>query len=268
MNKSKRLGIVGAGNMASAIANAILDNNVFDVDNVIITDIDPSKLEQFTKKGIRATTDITELAVNSDYILLGVKPAVVPAVLENLKPYCKDKSIITIAAGVKTDKIKDILGYKIPVVRVMPNMTLSVGKGAAAIGKADVPEEFFNTVLEIFSSAGIAEVMEEDLLDAVTGINGSSPAYFYHILDIMAQSAEEQGLDYISALRLAAMTMEGSAIMLRNSSDTPEALVSKIATPGGTTRAALDEMENNHLTDAIKKGLLACTKRSKELSKS
>ncbi len=266
MNKHKKIGIIGAGNMASAITHAILDHNVFDASDVTVTDIDTSKLEQFSKKGANTTSNVKELVSNSDYILIGVKPKVVPDVLDSIKPYCEDKSFISIAAGVKTSKIKALLCKDVPVVRVMPNMTLSVGKGAAAIGKADVPEEFFNRVVEIFSCAGIAEVMDEDLLDAVTGINGSSPAYFYHILDIMASSAEEQGIDRESAIRLAAMTMEGSAIMLRSSKDSPDKLVRKIATPGGTTIAALDAMDQSNLTDAIKNGLMACTKRSKELS--
>lgn len=268
MNKpiNKKIGIIGAGNMASTIAHAIIDNKVFNVSDITITDIDASKLEQFTKKGVNTTLELKTLICNSDYILIGIKPKVVPEVLNQIKDICDGKSFISIAAGVKTCTIRSILGNNVPVVRVMPNMTLSVGKGAAAISKADVPEEFFNTVIEIFSCAGVAEVMDEELIDAVTGVNGSSPAYFYHILDIMAQAAEEQGIDRESALRLAAITMEGSAIMLRNSTESPDVLVNRIAVPGGTTIAALDEMEKYNLTESIKKGLFACTKRSKELS--
>ncbi|NLD87119.1 MAG: pyrroline-5-carboxylate reductase [Clostridiales bacterium] len=263
---SKKLGVIGVGNMASAILKTVINNRVFAPQNIMVFDIDSEKTKKFTTMGVSKAESLYKLISFCDYCLVSVKPAVVPSVLEEIKPYCAGKSFITIAAGVTTARFREILGSNTEIVRVMPNMTLSVGCGAAAIAKTSVSEEFFRAVIDIFSCGGIAEVMDEELLDAVTGINGSSPAYFYRIIDIMAKAAEEQGIDYESALKLAAVTMEGSAIMLRTCGESAETLIRRIATPSGTTIAALDKMEEFGLTQAIKEGLFACTDRSRELS--
>ncbi|MDL2273165.1 pyrroline-5-carboxylate reductase [Oscillospiraceae bacterium OttesenSCG-928-G22] len=265
---SLRLGIIGYGNMARAILESVLLNEQFAPSDIILYDTDPAKLQSRPSPEILAAESLRDLMRFSDLILLSIKPQVFPAVLPELKPYSAGKCFLTIAAGISTGYIKEHVGANTHVVRVMPNTPILYGKGATAIAKTDsVPHEYYKLAVSIFQSAGEIAFIDESQMNEITGVNGSSPAYYFLLVDAICKAAEEQGIESAAALRLAAKTMEGAAVMLLESGRSPAELAADVTSPGGTTLAALTAMEKLGFTNAVREGMLACTKRAYELGK-
>jgi pyrroline-5-carboxylate reductase len=265
---TKRFGFIGAGNLASAIVKGLLAQGNIKPENLYIYDLLPEKTQYLSETGVLSAPTAARLTELCDYIFLTVKPDTYKAVLEEIAAFVGDKCLIDVAAGITTDYVKSVLGFDAKVVRVMPNTPLLVGKGASAlVHKAPVTDEEFQTVFDVFRSAGYAAKVEEEHINAVTAISGSAPAYFFRLASLAAQFAKSQGMDAQTALELFAKTMEGSAKMLLESGDAPEVLVKKVSSPGGTTVAALAKFDALGLDEAFTQGLLACSNRADELGK-
>lgn len=265
----KRTGFIGVGNIANAIIKGALAAEVLKAENLIIYDIDPNKLTDFTSKGMVAAGSLKELAEKSDVLFLTVKPQIVMSVLEQINPYVSDNTlIISPVAGVKIEKINAALGGDKKIIRVMPNTPLMYSAGATAIsaGKGvSADEKMFCE--EIFGSCGVTITVPEEQIDAVTGISGSSPAFFMRFVREIINEGVNQGMLREDAEKLVLGTMLGTAKMMMQSDCTADELIKAVASPGGTTEAGLRTMDAVDFDNTVSKVISAAVNRSKELSK-
>ena len=265
----KKTGFIGVGNIANAIISGALSGGVLKAQDIILYDIDPSKLSPFTKKGIEAAKSIKALADVAEVLFLTVKPQILRLVLEELKPYLRETTlIISPVAGVKTEKINAALGGNKKIIRVMPNTPLmySAGATAIAVGK-DVTDEEKDFCEKIFASSGVTVFLPEEQIDAVTGISGSSPAFFMRFAREIINEGVNQGMCRADAEKLVLGTMLGTAKMMLQSDRTADELIKAVASPGGTTEAGLKTMDTENFDNLISKVISAAVTRSKELSK-
>lgn len=264
----KKIGFIGAGNMATAIINGIVSKKLYDASFIYVYDIDEIKLNSFKVRGMNPLSSITQITENCDIIFLAVKPQNFHEVLTEVKQCYRNSSIIvSIAAGISTAKIKSYLGEDAKVIRTMPNTPLMLGYGATALSLVPpVKEDEFDEVLKIFGAVGVTEILPEDKMNEVISVNGSSPAYVYLFAKAIVDAAVKQGIDYNVALNLTVNTFLGSSYMLLNSGKTPDELIKMVSSPGGTTLKALEIFENLDFSNITLKAMDACTKRAKELS--
>jgi len=266
----ERLGFVGAGQMAEALMRGLIESGLSSSDRMMASDVDQQRLDFIHRDiGIAVTTEASQVAEQSQILILAVKPNVIPLVLADLQPFVSDKQlIISIAAGVTLQ----ILETGLPgarVVRVMPNTPCLVGETAAgfALGQ-NADTEDGKTVERLFSAVGRSYQLEEKLLDAVTGLSGSGPAYVYMIIEALADGGVLMGLPRPIAQELAAQTVLGSAKMVLETGKHPGTLKDMVASPGGTTIAGIHELEKGGIRAAFINAVKAATERSQELAKS
>ena len=265
----KKIGFIGAGNMATAIIGGILGSGSADGSHVYVFDVMQDKLELMaSEKGIQKCADAAEVVKASDITVLAVKPQNYAEVLESIKGEVTDsKVIVTIAAGISTDYIASAIGRDCPMVRVMPNTPLLLGMGATALCRHNISDEDFAFVYDMFANGGVVSVLDESKMNAVIAVNGSSPAYVYLFAKAMVDYAVKEGIDASEAMKLVCATLKGSAEMLEKSGDTPETLIKKVSSPGGTTLKALEKLDEKDFYDSVIEAMDACTKRAEELSK-
>lgn len=266
---NKKFGFIGCGNMATAILNGMLSNSFVSADSVYIYDLDASKCQGFVLQGATLCDSVSDVVLHSDIILLAVKPQNFPDVLPQIKSDSScHKLFVSIAAGISISYIRELLGYDAMVVRVMPNTPLLLSKGASALSPSDnVSADDFDIIKGIFDLLGVVEIIDEKHMNKIISLNGSSPAFFYLFTKAMLDYAVECGIDSDSALNLICATLEGSACMMRESSDDIDTLIKKVSSPGGTTIAALNSFEENNFVEIIQKAMNACTDRAQELGK-
>jgi pyrroline-5-carboxylate reductase len=258
------IGIIGAGNMGKAIASRIKQK-------IYISDIDVSAAARFSSlndKRVLTASDNIELVKKSKVVILAVKPVHVPAVLKEVTPFIKNKLIVSIAAGVSTDMIEKISG-KIKAVRVMPNMPALAGKGISAVaGGRFADKKDIAAVLKIFSNLGEVIEIEESLMDAVTALSGSGPAYYFLFTGILEKAGKEIGLSENTAKKLAKATFIGAAESVKNTDISMTDFVKKVASKGGTTEAALKVFKQKGLENTVKEAVKEARNRSREIAKS
>ena len=271
MNCNKKIGFIGAGNMASAIIDGIISKNFADSSDIYVFDIIEQKLEEYKSRGINTVLHIKDLIISSDIIFLAVKPQNISEVLNEISLLnigINNKIFVSIAAGISIDYIKSIIGTDKKVIRVMPNIPLLLGYGASALSYAEpVSLSEFETVLGVFKTSGIAEVLDESQMNSIISLNGSSPAFVYMFAKALIGGGVMQGIDEDIAASLVFQTILGSAYMLINSGETPQQLIDRVSSPGGTTIAALNSFKSNNFNKIIENAMLACTKRADELGK-
>ena len=265
----KKIGFIGAGNMATAIINGLLKNNVVPAHKINVFDISESQLKLMAEKGINTLARGNDVVKNSDIIVLAVKPQNYEDVLLEIKKDVDNTKIfVSIAAGISISYVQTTLECDCPMVRVMPNTPLLLGKGATALCPSqNIGEEEFNIVKDMFALNGTVEVFAEEHMNQIIAVNGSSPAYVYLFAKAMADYAQECGIPYENALNLVAATLEGSAAMLRDSGDSPDTLIKKVSSPGGTTIAAINTLEEYKFYEGVKSAMASCTRRAEELGK-
>ncbi len=254
--------------MATAIIDGLLRDNPENAVNITVFDVMKDKLDVMNKKGVNTADSADKVVSDSDITVLAVKPQNYAEVLESIKPAVNsDKVIVTIAAGISTDYIAKTIECECPMVRVMPNTPLLLGAGATAVSRRNISDEDFKCVYDMFANGGVVEILDETQMNSVIAVNGSSPAYIYLFAKAMADYAKKEGIDESAALRLICATLKGSAEMLENSGDTPDTLIKKVSSPGGTTLKALEKLEEKDFYQSIIEAMDACTKRADELSK-
>lgn len=262
---SYKLGFIGCGNMAGAIIRGIIANGLLSGGNISVFDPDETKTAQMKGEGVHVCTDIKDLQTRSDILFLCVKPNVVPSVLSEITS--PGKAIVSIAAGVRSEKIKNILKADARILRIMPNTPLMVGKGASGF---EVPSTLtaqeYGFVKNVFLQLGTVVEVAPQLMDAVTGISGSGPAYMYYFLKALADAGVKQGLKPEDSVALALKTMQGAAEMVERSNATLESLIKAVCSPGGTTIEALAVFDEMDLSGIVDKAVDACTKKSVKLS--
>ncbi len=265
----KKIGFIGAGNMATAIIKGLMAQNDGKADFINVYDLDKNKCDVMSEYGVNIFPTGADVVKFSDITVLAVKPQNYAEVLEELKPVVNEtKTFVSIAAGISIAYVQNGLGCKCPVVRVMPNTPLLLKKGASALCPSDnISEEDKEIVYNMFSGSGVCEYITEDHMNEIISVNGSSPAYIYLFAKAMADYAKSKGIDYDKAMNLICATLEGSAAMIRESGDSVDTLIEKVSSKGGTTIAALDKLREHNFYEAIQDGMEACTKRAEELGK-
>jgi pyrroline-5-carboxylate reductase len=263
-----KVGFLGAGNMAEAMMKGITSAGVARFEDIIASEIIPERRDYITRTlGVRTVSDNVEVVKFSEVVVLAVKPHHVGPVLMELKPHLTDAHLlISIAAGVKISSLESNLNWGVRVVRVMPNHSCLVGASASgfALGRS-VKERDRGMVQSILDSVGTAFCLEEKLMDAVTGLSGSGPAYIYLIIEALADGGVLSGLPRDVALQLAAQTVMGAGKTYLETKRHPGELKDMVASPGGTTIEGLRILEEAGVRGALIDAVEAATKRSKEL---
>jgi len=249
MLKNKKLGFIGAGTMAKAIMKGLEGTGV----EIQASDVAP-------QPGV--LNDNRELARRSDVIILCVKPFAVESVLEEIKNDLNENHlIVSIAAGVGTQKIENATGKNLPVIRVMPNTPALLGEGMSAVCRGKyATEEHSSLIVELFRCVGRCIEVKEELINAVTGISGSGPAFIYLIIEALADGGVNLGLKKEQAVELAAQTTLGAAKMVLETGKHPALLKDEVTTPGGCTIAGLSVMENEKVRSALIKTVMETAK--------
>jgi pyrroline-5-carboxylate reductase len=266
--KTKRLGFLGAGNMAAALIKGLLHGQVVPAQAIVASDVKAERLEQLrAAHGIRTTTDNHGLVRESDVIVLAVKPQVIDKVLTEVgKDVRPDQLVISVAAGVPIEAIEMRLPAGSHVVRAMPNTPATVQAGATAIARGEHASEADLAVArELFEAVGRVVALDESQLDAVTGLSGSGPAYIMLIIEALADGGVEVGLHRDTALLLAAQTVLGSASLLLETGEHPGRLKDMVTSPGGTAIAGLHTLESGGLRTTLIDAVEAATRRAGEL---
>ncbi|MBN2590974.1 MAG: pyrroline-5-carboxylate reductase [Sedimentisphaerales bacterium] len=265
------IGFIGSGNMAEALIKGIISAKVYEPSNIMVSDIKEERLGFLAGKyEVKVCRDSKKLASCVDTVVLSVKPQNMNDVLENIKNSIGSvKLVISIAAGIKVEKIASVLG-DIAIIRVMPNTPALIGEGAAALYANDKAKGMINKTLAIFSAVGKAVVVEEEgLIDAVTAVSGSGPAYFFLLMEEMIKAGVELGLPEDTAKELVLQTAKGAGMLASNSNknaETPAMLRKKVTSPGGTTEAALNKFAEGNFGSLVSAALKRASERSKELS--
>jgi len=265
------IGFIGSGNMAEALIKGIIRAGVYLPRDIYISDVLPDRLEMLVAKyGVQRAQDNGALASTADTIILSVKPQMLATVLEEIKTNIgKNSLIVSIAAGKRIAAITDALG-DMPVVRVMPNTPALVGEGASALYANKKAKKKLPEVVKLFSAVGRAVVVEdEDLIDAVTAVSGSGPAYYFLLMEEMIKAGIEMGLPADVVKDLVLQTAKGAAMLALEADkngESPADLRRKVTSPKGTTEAAMEVFAKGDLGDIINAGVKRAQARSKELS--
>lgn len=270
MIKDKKIGIIGCGNMGEAIFSRlakVMEKST----SLMVSEMDAARRDAIMSKyKIIVEIDNNYLVKYSDIIILAVKPKDFEAVLKQevccgISP---DKLLISIAAGITTKHIEKLVGKDIPVIRVMPNMPAVIGEAISSISSGtSATRDHMRMASEIFRMIGEVVEVEEKMVDAVTAISGSGPAYFFFIIEALIDAAKKLKLDRDIAQKLVIKTALGSAKLLEALKEDPAALRHKVTSKGGTTEAALKVFNKKKLAAIIHAATDAACKRSKELSR-
>lgn len=264
MKKIYKLGIIGAGFMANAIIDGVFNSNTLTKDDIICSCKTDETLEKLKIKGINVSLNNKYIVENSEFVLFAIKPQSLQAVLEEISSSKLDKCI-SILAGTKKEKFKKIFN-NVKVARCMPNTPCSINCGAMGIDLSDYDnKEDINFINNIFSPLGKLVNVNEEKLNAVTGVSGSSPAYFFYFAKSLIDAGIKQGLTEEESKILVINTMLGSSQMLLNSNKSIDELINSVCSKGGTTIQAMNVFEKNKLEQIVDEAVVACVKRSKEI---
>lgn len=266
---TKRVGFIGAGEMAFGLAAGFVASNLMPKEKLALSDPKPS--QRFLDGGFKVLSSNVELVKTSDVVFIAVKPHQVVDVLKEISPICsKEKPLlITIAAGVSLSVYEKNLPDGAHVVRVMPNLPCLVSEGACAfVPGTHASEEDVKLVEQFLSSVGICEQVAESQMDAVTALSGSGPAYIYKMILALTEGGAAHHLDAEVAQRLVLQTVRGAAAMVKETGQPPQILIDKVCSPGGTTTAAIEALDRGSFDATVKSAVDAAVKRSKELGHS
>lgn len=263
------LAFVGAGAMGQALLRGLLAAETFAPADLAVFDADESLTQNAARQfGVAPAPNLQALASESKVLLLAVKPHFMPGVLEELsETLTPEHTLISIAAGIKIGQMESYFSRSVPVVRVMPNTPALVGKAASAICLGThANESHRETAHKIFGAVGLTVDVEERLMDAVTGLSGSGPAYVYLFIEALSDAGVKMGLTREVSTQLAAQTVLGGAQMVLETRLHPGELKDNVTSPGGTTIAALHALESRAFRAAVYDAVEASAQRSRELS--
>lgn len=266
---NKKIGFIGGGAMGEALIAGLLSREFFAPENILVSDVNREQLKYLHEKygvSIKETNDA--IIKDADILLFAVKPQVVDMVFADIsEPVRQSQLVISIAAGVTLQHLSSHVPQGTPVTRVMPNAACLVGEGmsALAIGES-VGQKELAIAETILSSVGKVLVLQESMLDAVTAVSGSGPAYVYLIIEALMDAGVSVGLPREISKELVLQTMSGSIAMVRETGKHPAQLKDMVTSPGGTTIAALEVLEKSGLRGSFIEAVKAAWERSKELN--
>ncbi|PWK12539.1 pyrroline-5-carboxylate reductase [Psychrobacter immobilis] len=267
---NKKISFIGGGNMAQALISGLVSCGV---KPSLITVADPSSeaREQLAAKGLNTvdpTADAKAAVIDADIVVLAVKPQVMKAVVSSFADILDKQLVISVAAGLSTELLSDMLGGYDNIVRAMPNTPAMIQMGATGLyGTDNISAEQKQLATAVMEASGLVMwVDNEEHMHAVTAVSGSAPAYMFYFIESMVDGAVALGLDKEQASALAMQTMLGAAKMAMNSEDAPAELRRKVTSPNGTTQAAVESMQANDIGGQIVEAMQACYDRSQALS--
>lgn len=266
---NERIAILGTGNMGEALLSGMLRAGLVEKGQVVATGTRSERMDEIRERyGVTATTDNRAAVRDAEILLIAVKPQAMSGLLGEIEVDVRPQSlVITIAAGIKTSTISRRLGEGNPVIRAMPNTPVRVDEGATAIAPgAGATEKHMAKAKAIFDAVGKTVVVPERLLDAVTGLSGSGPAYIYMVIEALIDGGVKMGIPRQVATRLAEQTVLGAAKLVRETQLHPAILRDQVTTPGGTAIAAIHELEAHGLRPMLISAVETATRRSSELS--
>lgn len=271
----KKVSFIGTGNMGGAMIQAAC--RALDPTRIFITDFNLEKAKQLAEEtGCNLVDSNREAVINGDYIFLCVKPQVIGSVLQEIavalnEHSAEEKTLVSIAAGVTIDSIRDKLDgacRRIPIIRIMPNTPVSIGKGMMAMALSEnVTPEMPGEIREILQCAGRLEELSESLMDQFTAIGGCAPAFVYLFIEALADGGVMTGLPRAQALTYAAQTVLGSAAMVLETQSHPGVLKDQVCSPGGSTIAGVAALEARRFRSAAIEAVLAAYRKNQELGK-
>jgi pyrroline-5-carboxylate reductase len=268
--KGQKVGFIGGGNMGEALIKGLIAANLVPAEAVYASDVRIERLRALDQQyGVQLCEDNGELVRQVDVVILAVKPQIMAPVVRHIaSAVTRKKLLISIAAGVSTATIRAALGKDARLIRVMPNTPALVLEGATAIAKAEGLEPGdLDTAGEIFSAVGRVVTLDEELMDAVTGLSGSGPAYVAIVVESLADGGVKMGLDRLTAMTLATQTVLGAARLMLETGMHPGALKDMVSSPGGTTIAGIAAMEEGGIRNTLIKAVERATQRSRELGR-
>jgi len=263
---------LGAGSMAEALIRGITGSGLLPPERVTAANrSNAERLRELSAKyGIRAAfseEEKIEALVRAEVVVLGMKPKDAAEAIVSLRPHLAPRQlVVSVIAGLSTGVIQNLLGRRQPVARTMPNTSSQIGLGAAGIAfSPEVGGEDRERVLALFRAVGLAAVVEEELLDAVTAVSGSGPAYIYYMMEAMMEAAGRLGLSPDAARELVVQTVRGAAETVRLTGEEPAELRRRVTSPGGTTQAAIETLERMGFREAVIRAMERAAERAGEL---
>lgn len=265
-----KIAIIGAGNMGRAIIGGLLKGNDTDASQISASRRSERALKLLAEQfpGIQTSSNNIETVQGASIVILAVKPQMVIKVIKEIKEAVNERTlIISVLAGITTQTLQERFDLNLPVVRTMPNTPALVDEGATAICGGDyASDEDLDYARAVFEAVGSVEVVPEYLMDAITGLSGSGPAYVYMIIEALTDAGVKQGIPRPIAANLAAQTVFGAAKLVLDTGKHPAILKDEVTTPGGTTISAIAELESHGLRNMLINAVATATARSKELS--
>lgn len=262
-----KLGFIGAGNMAQAIIGGILKKGIMSKDDIIASAATEKTINKVSEEyGIKTTLDNREVA-EADILFLSVKPVYYQSVIDEIKDIVSSEQIIvTIAAGKSVAWVEEAFGGVKKIIRTMPNTPALVGEGITAVcPNSNVADKDLAKVMEILESFGEAEVINENIMDAVVAVSGSSPAYVFMFIEAMADAAVAEGMPRAQAYKFAAQSVLGSAKMVLETGKHPGELKDMVCSPAGTTIEAVRVLEKEGLRSSVMECMKACADKSRNM---
>ncbi len=268
--REKKIGFIGAGNMASAMMNGLIKAEIVEKNSIYVSDLDEQKINILKEQGVNASTKNKEVIDNSDIIIVAVKPNIYPIVLKDIATTTTNQGliIVTIAPGLSIEYVKSFFEFDVKVVRTMPNTPALVGEGmTVTCYESPVTKEEYELVNMIFTSIGKVESLDEKYMNEVVAVNGSSPAYVYIMIEAMADAAVMRGIPRDMAYRLVSQSVLGSAKMVLETEEHPAKLKDMVCSPGGTTIQAVYELEKSGFRASLMNAMESCTEKAITLGK-
>jgi len=268
--QGKRIGFLGAGNMGEALVKGLIEAKVLAADAIIIADASADRCADMDRRyGVRVAKSNVDCVRDADVVLLAVKPQIIAPVLGEISSSLSRRQlVISVAAGVATATIHKTVGKDIRLIRVMPNTPALVLEGATAIAKATGLEAGdLDIAREIFGAVGKVVVLDESLMDAVTGLSGSGPAYVALVIESLADGGVKMGLDRVTAMTLATQTVLGAAKLLLETGVHPGSLKDMVSSPGGTSITGVAALEEGGIRTTFITAVERATLRSRELGR-
>jgi pyrroline-5-carboxylate reductase len=269
---NQKICFIGGGSMAEAIIKGMIDQQTAPIECIsVVNRSDNDRLEELTKRyGIQIGTNDqarNDLIKQSNVIVLAMKPKDAGSALQTLAPLLnKNQLLVSVIAGLTITTIQQALNQKLPVARTMPNTSSTIGKGTTGISfSEEVSQAQIVTANAMFNSIGIVKEVEEAKLDIVTGLSGSGPAYIYYMMEALIKAGIQGGLDEETARSLTVQTVLGAAEMVNTTKAEPSELRGKVTSPGGTTQAAIETMDELGFQSSIIQAVLRAKERAEEM---
>ncbi len=265
----KKIGFIGCGNMGGALASAVSKTEDY---KIFLSDVSKEKAQDLSLKINGNVCETKDIAEQCDYIFLGVKPQMMAELLDSISPILKNRSdrfiLVTMAAGLKISSFNEMLGAKMPIIRIMPNTPVSVGEGMILYSPCKaITEEDINEFSNMLKFAGRLDRLEEQLIDAGCAISGCGPAFVYMFAESVAKAGNECGLEPQKAIEYAAQTLIGAAKLMLESGKSPETLREEVCSPKGATIEGVISLQNSQFDSAVNSAVKASYNRTLELGK-